>query len=252
MERKLNAIIVDDESHARENLKMLLQEFCEDVKVESAVSSAREGIQLVEQIDPDLVFLDIMMPVKDGFGFLDHFEERDFEVIFTTAHNEHALKAIKRGATDYLEKPINIDDLMEAVNKAKERVELRDKAEAAKAASQASSHRPIDVEKVPIATRDGVAFVSNKEIVHIESTGKGSIVHLEDGREIETSKNIKSFEDRLNKEVFFRLHRSHLINILFHLKEYKRELGGRAELSNGRELPIARRKLTQFLDRMHV
>lgn len=250
MERKITALIVDDETHARENLKMLIQEFCPTVYIEETVSSAREGIRCVEQLDPDLVFLDIMMPVKDGFGFLDHFNERSFEVIFTTAHNEHALKAIKKGAVDYLEKPINIDDLTQAVSRAEEKVRLKDKAVQQPEIKETTSPNK-KVDRVSISTKEGVTFVNAKDIVHIESEDRGTRVHLADGREIKSSRHIKSYEDRLNKEMFFRLHRGHLINMLYHLKQFRREYGGRVELSNGRELPVARRKLALFMQRLH-
>jgi two-component system LytT family response regulator len=122
MAKRLSAIIIDDEEFARENLKMLLEEYCPDVELAGTAGGAREARSMVDDVNPDLVFLDIMMPGEDGFSFLESMPDRRFQVVFTTAFREHALRAIKESAIDYLEKPIDIEELQRAVAKAKEKI----------------------------------------------------------------------------------------------------------------------------------
>ncbi|MEO0405475.1 MAG: response regulator, partial [Bacteroidota bacterium] len=116
MKESITAIIVDDEEHARMNLAVILEEICPEVEILGSASSAVEAAELIENQDPELVFLDVMMPGENGFSFLSKIPDRSFSVVFTTAHGEHALKAIKEDAVDYLEKPIDPDDLKVAVS----------------------------------------------------------------------------------------------------------------------------------------
>ncbi len=252
---KMKALIIDDEAHARENLKMLVEEFCQQVEVVGTASGADEGHRMVEEHRPDLVFLDIMMPGKDGFGFLNLFEERDFEVIFTTAHNEHALRAIKSRALHYLEKPINIEELQEAVQRAEEQWQLKSGNSTADTESIRSLLESMSSGlpgKAAIATSDGLSFVNESDIVHLEASDQYTIVHLVDGSRMMSSKNIKNFEEKLNEKVFFRLHRSHIVNIAHHLKAFSRIDGGTVVLSNDEVIPISRRKLSLFLQRVNA
>ena len=248
--KRLRALIVDDESHARENLKMLIDDFCPTVEVVALASSAREAETLVDELDPDLVFLDIMMPGKNGFGFLNALDQRGFEVIFTTAHGEHALSAFREGAVHYLEKPINVDDLLEAVQRA-ERLVLRDDKPADDELSRliAQIHAK-DSGRTSIATGDGLIFVNYDEIIHLEAQDQYTMVYLTEGRKLLSSRNIKYFEDKLGDRVFFRIHRSFLINVIHHLKAFHRTDGGVVVMSSGVEIPISRRKLSAFMERI--
>ena len=253
MSRKMSAIIIDDEEFARENLRLLIEEFCPEVEIAATAGSAREARKLVEDINPDLVFLDIMMPGEDGFSFLHSLEEKKFMVIFTTAFREHALKAIKENAMDYLEKPIDIQDLQKAVAKAKENFDTR------------KTHRVSDeriakilenialtntVEKTVIPTKDGIAVVKNADIVHLEAADNYTVFYMISGKKYVSSKSIKAFEDKMDPAMFFRVHKSHIINMSHHLKEFNRVDGNIAILSNGTQVPIARRKLQEFLDKI--
>ncbi len=252
-EHPLKAIIVDDEPHARENLKMLVNEFCPNVEVMALAENADKAERLVDELNPDLVFLDIMMPGRNGFGFLQKIEQRDFEVVFTTAHGEHALRAFQEGALHYLEKPINVDELMEAVK----RVARLRASEADSAPSKDASLSEFLEQfqsggkgKTAIATSDGLVFVDNDEIIRLEAQDQYTSIYLTEGRKMLSSRNIKSFEDKLNDKVFFRLHRSHIINMVHHLREFRRTDGGIVLLSDGTEIPVSRRKLPQFMERI--
>ncbi|MDP4828121.1 MAG: LytTR family DNA-binding domain-containing protein [Flavobacteriales bacterium] len=253
MSKKIHALIVDDEELARENLAMLIADFCPDVAVIGTAANAKQARELVDELDPDLVFLDIMMPGEDGFAWLKTIEERTFQVVFTTAHNEYALKAFKEKAIDYLEKPINIDELQGAVNRVSQLLENHRQ-------SPISDDRLTKIlenialtnttEKIAIPTRDGLAFVQNNEIIHLDAHDSYTVLYLTENRKYVSSKTIKTFEEKLNKGMFFRIHKSHIINIAHHLKEYNRSEGNIAIMSNGAELPISRRKMSQFMERI--
>lgn len=253
MENKINAIIVDDEEFARENLKMLVEDFCPGVHVMALTANAREAHKMVDELNPDLVFLDIMMPGEDGFSFLKSQMDRSFAVIFTTAHDEFALKAIKESAVDYLEKPVNIEELQVAVDKAFSAIQLRKQAgvsdERLKHILEGIALENSN-EKTSIPTRDGLAIVKNSEIIHLEANESYTTIYLTDNRKYLSSKTIKVYEDSLNDRMFFRTHKSHIINLTHHLKEFNRTGGNIAVLSNNVEVPVSRRKLPIFLDRI--
>ncbi|MEN9347480.1 MAG: LytR/AlgR family response regulator transcription factor [Flavobacteriales bacterium] len=253
MSRKLNAIIIDDEEFARENLKMIIDDFCEEVNVVGMAASAKDARKLVDEVNPDLVFLDIMMPGEDGFSFLQSLEGRSFQVIFTTAFREYALKAIKESAIDYLEKPIDIDELKKAVQKAAKVLEEKKSTifsedRITKILQEIALTN--SVEKTVIPTRDGLAVVKNTDIIHLEADENYTTLYCVGGKKYVSSKSIKAFEDKLDPNMFFRVHKSHIINIAHHLKEFNRTDGNIAVLSDGKQVPVARRKLQEFLDKL--
>ncbi len=253
MNPTLNAIIVDDEEFARENLRMLLEDYCPQVSVLGVAGSAAQARVLIEDNSPDLVFLDIMMPGEDGFMFLNSFENRTFQIIFTTAFRDYALKAIKEDAVDYLEKPIDIDDLQNAVKKASERIAQKKNVKVSdERISKILENIALTntVEKTIIPTKDGLAIVKNTEIIHLEAFENYTTLYLMGGKKYVSSKGIKAFEDKLDPQMFFRVHKSHIINIAHHLKEFNRSEGNIAVLSDGTQVPVARRKLQEFLDKL--
>lgn len=249
----LKALIVDDEPHARENLKMLVDEFCPDVEVMALAENASKAERLVDELNPDLVFLDVMMPGRNGFGFLEKLERRDFEVVFTTAHGEHALRAFREGALHYLEKPINVDELMEAVSRVKRTRSASQEPTPLNESAISELVEQLHVGgsgKTAIATGDGLVFVDNEEIIHLEAQDQYTNIYLTEGRKMLSSRNIKSFEDKLSPKVFFRLHRSHIVNLVHHLREFRRTDGGIVLMSDGTEVPVSRRKLSLFMERI--
>jgi two-component system LytT family response regulator len=253
MTKKLSALIVDDEEFARENLKMLLEEYCPDVNVVGAAGSAELARNMVEEFNPDVVFLDIMMPGEDGFSFLESMNERKFQVVFTTAFREHALRAIKESAVDYLEKPIDIEELQKAIAKAKDSMLM-------KSSNKVTDERLTkvlqdivltnSVEKTVVPTKDGLAIVKNTDIIRLEAMENYTMIYLAGGKKYMSSRSIKAFEDKLDTNMFFRVHKSHIINIAHHLKEFLRNEGLIAVMSDGTQVPVARRKLQEFLDKV--
>jgi len=248
----LKALIVDDEFNARNNLKILINEFCPELKIVGLVDSAAEARIIIEKEKPDVVFLDIAMPKEDGFSLLKSYENREFSVVFTTAYNEYALKAFKENAIDYLEKPISIDDLQKAVQKVMKvhgSNEQRTPAELSELVDEAMEGKN---DRISIPTRNGYVIIRNTDIIHLEASDNYTMIYLIDGSRHLSSKNIKVYEENLNQEIFFRTHKSHIINVEHHLKEFSRSEGNMAVLTNGINVPIARRKMSNFLSRINT
>lgn len=252
MSKVIRTLIVDDEFNCRNNLEILLKDFCEGIDIVGQAESAEEARAQIKALQPELVFLDIAMPEEDGFSLLRSLENRDFIVIFTTAHNEYALKAFKENAIDYLEKPINIDDLINATEKARRM--LSDDIPQNEAIDEIIQ-RAIQMNessKISIPTRDGYVIVDEKEIIHLAASDNYTMIYLTNSRRYLSSKNIKVYEENLNQNRFFRTHKSHIINVSDHLKEFSRSNGNIAMLSEGSTVPISRRKLSDFIGRINT
>lgn len=228
---------------------MIIDDFCPEVEVVGMADSAEQARQLISEKKPDLVFLDIKMPKEDGFSLLDSMPVRDFSVVFTTAHSEFALKAFKADAVDYIEKPINIDDLRNAVNKV---LKYQIAQQQGGVSVQEEKHNDKENDRISLATREGFMMVRNEEIVHLEASDNYTMIYMTENRKFLSCKNIKVYEESLNKGSFFRVHKSHIINIANHLKGFTRSEGNIAILSNGKQIPVARRKLTDFLQRINT
>ena len=246
----MKALLVDDELFCRDNLRMLVSEYCPAITETRTAESASRAREILSTWDPDILFLDIKMPNESGFDLLNSLGDHQLSVIFTTAHDEYALSALKAEAVDYLEKPINIDELEAAVAKVsrKHGKGINSLAEIKSLIKQAGM-RP-DQEKIAIPMREGYEILTYREIVHLEASESYTMIYLENGKKLLSSKNIKVYEEKLNPSIFFRTHKSHIINIENHLKGYSRVEGNSAVMSNGKHIPISRRKLQTFLDRI--
>lgn len=249
----LKAIIIDDEFNARENLKILLQDHCPELEILGSAESAQQARILIASTAPDLIFLDIAMPNEDGFSLLNSFEKRTFSVVFTTAYNEYALKAFKADAVDYLEKPIAIDELKKAVLKVQkyhsEDAINNTTVNFGQLSQKINENK--SAEKISIPTKDGYIIINNKDIVNLEASDNYTMIHLSDGSRHLSSKNIKIYEENLDASVFFRSHKSHIINVEYHLKEFSRSEGNVAIMTNGKYIPISRRKMSFFMNRIN-
>ncbi|MDO5616073.1 MAG: LytTR family DNA-binding domain-containing protein [Cruoricaptor ignavus] len=229
----IKAILIDDEPLNLKNLDLLLKEYAPETQVLATFQSADEAIGFLKSNDIDLVFLDIKMPRKDGFEFLEYFPKRNFEVIFVTAYDEFALKAIKESAVDYLLKPILIAELKTAVKKAKEKIE------------QKKSNQ-----KICLSYSGGKVFVSLEEIVCIQGIDNISKVFLKNGKTVILSKTLKSFESLLGN-LFFRVHKSFIIN-LSEIKKWSSTNTNTLELSNSQKIPVSRRNLRELRTKLEI
>ena len=245
----LRAIIVEDELHSREALKNLLTEYCPEVRVLAPAASVEEGVELVDSLQPDLLFLDIALNIGTGFDLLEQVQKRSFEVIFTTAYEHYALRAIKFSAIDYLLKPIDIEELMAAVKKVTEKQQAR------------SYNRQIDTllsnlqnqnqrrHTITLSTSEGMIFVPISEIARLEAMGSYTQFYLRDGKKVMVSKHLKEYEQLLEEADFCRVHQSHLVN-LNEVAKYVKANGGSVVLKDQTQISISSRRKEHFLDRM--
>lgn len=249
MEKTYRVLIIDDEEGARESLRNILNRYFQDLEVVGTAHSAESGIEAINKFTPDLVFLDIEMPFGTAFDLLSKFDSIDFELIFVTAYDHYAIKAIKFSALDYLLKPVDIDDLREALDRFRKRKEQRvppgNKLEAL-LENLKSGERP---KKIAIPDTDGLLFVTLDDIIRCESDGNYTSIMLKSGKRVLASKTLGDYEDLFKGEQFFRTHRSHLIN-LSHIVKYVKGEGGYVILSDGSQVEISRRKKTDFLELM--
>ncbi len=210
----LKAIIVDDEGRARRILENFLIEYCPQVSLVAITEDVPQAVKAIKKFEPDIVFLDIEMPGYNGFQLLEFFDEINFEIVFTTAYSEFALKAFQVSAIDYLLKPIQIDQLIHAVNKVekikgnsliKERVQTLQ-----------TNLEDFKIKKIVVPLSEGSLFLDLNDIVCLKSEGSYVNFHLKNGTKVLASKNIKDFETKLTpEEGFFRTHRSFLINTAY-------------------------------------
>ncbi len=238
----ITAIIIDDEYGARVTLLAMLNQFCVNVQVLGEAESAKEARELIIKVKPDLVFLDIRMPFENGFDLIESLNKFDFRIIFTTAFNNYALKAIKYSALDYLLKPININELQKAVEKISIKSLVHKEQYEVFRAHQINQQE----KQVVLPFKDGFKVVDCREIVQIEGNRNYSWVHFIDGNKILVSKTLKEFEELFLKSNFFRVHQSNIINLKC-IRGYKKGRGGIIELINGNEVVLARSKKQEFL-----
>ncbi len=234
--KKLNAIIVDDEKHARESLTALLELYCPEVNVIAKAANIAEGKKMIESLTPDVVFLDIAIGEDNGFDLVELLSPISFQLIFTTAFSDFALKAFRVNAIDYLLKPIDPEQLTAAVTKAhqnKNPIQLQEQL-----THLFDSLQSKQTKKIAISTLEGVTFVEVEHIVHVSGSGNYSTFHLETGNSIMASKSLKYFETLLPEGKFFRSHQSHLVNLTCIKSIVSSE--GVIELSNGEQAPLSK------------
>jgi two-component system, LytTR family, response regulator len=244
----MTAILIDDEKKGREILHKLLQNYCPEVNVSGMAANADEGYELILKHKPDVVFLDIEMPNSNGFDLLERFDKVAFQVIFTTAFDSYAIKAIKHHALDYLMKPIDIDELQQAVANAKKM--LQSKEPDTRYGALLDSRKPVAGSRLPLTIKDGIVYLQISDILRIESDGGYSTFYASGGQKYLVSKNLKEYEELLPPGLFFRVHKSHLINIR-KVRKYLRTDGHFVEMEDGALVEISRRKKDEFLQVMN-
>lgn len=241
----MTAIIVDDEKHCRDVLALLLQKYCPQVQILASCPSAQAGVEAITLHRPDMVFLDIEMPGMNGFDMLEACRYTNFKLIFTTAYNEYAIKAIRHNALDYILKPVDKDELVQAVERA-----WQDRS------SQSSAHVEGLIEylnkqktgdRIALPTLEGLQILQSEDIYYCESDGGYTRFFLSNGKVSLISKTLKEVEDVLESKGFCRIHNSYLINLRF-VQKYIRGDGGEVIMANGSNIPVSRNKKQDFLN----
>ena len=239
------AIIIDDEAKGRLALREKLLSYCPQIKVVAEAANGQEALLLIQHHKPQLIFLDIEMPKMNGFEMLNELPEKDFHIIFTTAYDQYAIKAIKYAAFDYLLKPIDIQELQEAISNVETRENNQTKKQV-ELLQQNMLHPKKQLNKLAIPTLEGLLFFDINDIIHLEANSNYTNIYFTNKTKITASKTLKEFEELLPEDIFFRTHHSHLINLNY-IKRYIKGDGGQIELQNGSYVDVARRKKEEFL-----
>ncbi|RAR72557.1 LytTR family two component transcriptional regulator [Flavobacterium aciduliphilum] len=239
--------MIDDEHNASEFLeKMLKRYFPNKFHICKTCESIDDAVEAIEEYQPELVFLDIQMPKKNGFELFKEIKNINFEVIFTTAHSEYAIDAIKRSALDYLLKPINYVDLLGAVNRFEQKNKKGNQEKQLNILIENIDSGDTAHKKIAIATETGFEFVKFNTIIYSEAQSNYTKFYLTDGTSVTTSKTLKHFEELLPVELFFRIHKSYLVNMNF-VKRFSKTDEFLAELITGQKLPVSIRKKDEFI-----
>lgn len=236
----LRAIIVEDEPSGMENLRWKLQNNCPGVEIVAECLSGQEAISAIRTHLPDLLFLDIMLGDMTGFDVLNAIRHPSYEVVFTTSYDEYAIQAIRNNALDYLVKPVQVDELQEAVAKARARIV---KHAPAGPPPPAPAAQPVKF-GFPIST--GMQFLDVQEIIYAQAEDNVAVLHLEGKKEARLTKTLSWLEEQLESQGFCRIHHSYLIN-LNQMTEYIRNEGGYVIMSDGKAISVSRRKKDDFL-----
>lgn len=226
----MRVVIVDDEPGARAALRALVNDLGSGTRVVGVAANALEGIRVIQQEKPDLVLLDIEMPNGSGFDLLEAFPERPFQVVYTTAHEEHAVRAAHTHPFDYLLKPVDPDDLARAVRELAQRAAPGNK-------------------RIAIASVGGTTYINVQDIIHVEADGGYSTVRTLQGERHVASRNLGYFEELLPKERFYRCHNSHLVD-LNSVRRLSHEDGGSVFLADGSRVPVSDRRANELRDRL--
>jgi two-component system, LytTR family, response regulator len=229
----ISAILVDDEEKSVKNLELLLGQACPEVQVVARASNALDAVKVVVNNRPDVVFLDVHMPGYSGFDVLESIKDIDCIVIFTTAHRNYAINALRKGAFDYLLKPIDTEELTDCMRRVKEKL----------------GRTVTGQSMIELSVKDGIIFVRPADIIRVEASGSYTLFHLENNVKHLVSRTMKDYEVMLDSAVFFRCHNSHIINLRKVVK-FIHSNGYFAELSNGATVEIARRNKDIFLEKL--
>lgn len=242
---KVNAILIDDERKALAILRDKLKRLCPNVIIVAETQSPKEGIKLIKNLKPDLVFLDIAMPEMTGFDMLSEIKEPNFEIIFATAFDNFAIEAINHCAIGYLLKPVDNQDLVSIVNKAIENIEDKSALEKNKLLIENIGLQTFQNKKIVIASTNGLEFVRISDIVHCEGVEGYTRIHLLNNKAILSSNSIGHFNKLFQSTNFYLIHKSHIIN-LDYIEKYLNE--GYVILQGNYKLPVSRNKRKDFLN----
>lgn len=232
----IRALIIDDEQAGINTLSLLIARYEGSIRVVASTTIATEGIDLIEDYRPDVVFLDISMPYMSGFELLNRVSYKDFKLVFTTAHQEYAIQAIKSKAFDYLLKPIDPDDFKQCIENLVQQ-------------PVAAPVKPASKKLVELQVRDGIIYIRQSEIIRLEASRSYTEFYLDGGIKHVASRNLKEYEAILDEKIFYRCHNSHIIN-LQKVKKFVNHEGLFALMNDGSRADISKKQKDLFLERL--
>lgn len=245
----IKVIVVDDEVSCRESLKSFLKSYCPEVDVIGEADSAKTGKAIIAALQPDLVFLDIEMPFGNAFDLLEQLSDMKFQVVFVTAFSHYAIQALNCSAAYYILKPIDIDELVKAVEKVKENLEQKqDNQLFTKVLLENIQLSNKQHYKLALPVMEGFEVVEVKDIIRCEANDNFTIFYFIDGKRALICRTLKHYEAILTDFGFMRVHKSHLVN-LHYVKKYKKANGGQIVMSDDAEIEVSPGKKESFLDR---
>jgi len=236
------AVIIDDESKARNALKNLIEKHCSNIAVIAEADCVKAGVDIIKEYEPDIAFLDVQMPDGTGFDLLEQIGDIDFKIIFASAYDKFAIQAFRFSAIDYLLKPVEPEMLIEACS----RLTGDSKISEINKKLEVLLNNRNSFEKIALPTLDGINFVKIKDIIRCESDNNYTNIFLNDGKKHIVSKTLKEFDEMLTPFNFFRIHKSHLINLNY-LQKYNKGEGGYVIMEDGSELEVSRRRKEDFI-----
>lgn len=246
----IKTVIIEDEQKSREMLAGIIQKNCPQLQIVGLAKNVNDGVEAIKKENPDLVFLDISMPDGSGFDLLEKVQGHKFELIFATASDQHAIRAIKYSACDYLLKPIDIEELKTAVEKVAQKKNASPNMENLNFLIQQLKKSDDSFQKITLPTGNAYEIVNIKDIIRCEADGSYTTFYLTDKRKLMISAGLKHYEELLPESEFIRVHHHHLIN-MNHVVRFLKEDGGYAVMSDGTKIEISRRKKDAFMDKLN-
>jgi two-component system LytT family response regulator len=243
---QIKSIIIDDEKHSLISTEILLKKYCPGINIVAKSLTPEQGIELIDTLKPDLVFLDIAMPSMNGFELLQELQYREFALIFTTAYNTYAINAFKVNAIDYLLKPIEPEELIKAIDKVKQNMEKDFQLKRIESIILNLGKNQSGNERLALPYEGRIMMLDHHSIVCCESDRNYTRIHLADKSSLLISRTLKDIEQMLPHPNFLRIHHSYLVNIT-HVKEYYRGEGGEVVLANGIQLPVSRSRKDELI-----
>lgn len=246
----IKTLIIEDEQKSLDMLAGIIQKNCPELSIIGLAKNVKEGVEMIESLKPELVFLDISMPDGSGFDLLEQVSGNKFDLIFATASDQHAIRAIKYSACDYLLKPIDIDELKTAVEKVIKKKRAIPNMENLQFLIQHLKRADENFQKITLPTGNAYEIVNIKDIVRCEADGSYTTFYLSDKRKLMISAGLKHYEELLPESEFIRVHHHHLIN-MNHVVRFLKEDGGYAIMSDGSKIEISRRKKEAFMEKLN-
>ena len=244
----LNAIVIDDEPYCCEILVAMLEMDCPEVNVVNVSDNGADAIKAIHQLSPDIVFLDVEMPKMNGFEMLEQLTSINFHLIFTTSYDQYALKAIRFSAIDYLLKPVDREELKNAVNKVRQRIQIP-LPQQLEILMQKIKQPSSSVNKIALPTMEGLQMIPIDTIISCESDDNYTNIKLKGGKKLLVTRSLKEIEESLEQHSFTRVHRSYLVN-LNEIEKYIKGEGGYLVMSDGTSIDVARNKKEGLLKKL--